>query len=358
MAYGSPLTELKPANEILIGNSLNMNQGINKDPKSETSYDNQTQQQISFASNTEIDPLTIDLQSCQLNFCVKEGEPVTFSVDCEGTDPNMIVTCTMVESPQGAVFTIDKGNPTKGIFYFFPKTAGFYEASFQTKVLYCPPNLNECFDNQKRTVQIQAKPDCGNKQFEFYNGDIDLLPFPRLGSILKGLPAVEFWYSAIYKDMFTYKEDDQIFWSYTKSDPPQLTNKDLNQNIIDCDSSLTVKVNILFPDNPNAQLNPAEKKEWFRFTLALANHEVGHVKIIKEGYYGNYDGKWEHKGGFNGIMEKVIGLTTERALEEIAIRETETQLAHDKYDEDTKHGTTTDPNHSPFGPAKLTLFQK
>jgi hypothetical protein len=99
-------------------------------------------------------------------------------------------------------------------------------------------------------------------------------------------------------------------------------------------------------------------REWFRFTLALANHEVGHAKIITEGYYGNYEGEWEHKGRFNGTIKNVLGLTTERAIEEIAKRETQTQQAHDKYDEDSMHGTTTDPNYSPIGPAKLTLLQK
>jgi hypothetical protein len=356
ITYGSFGPDVTPDNGSHIAHSLNLNQDILNQGSSESRYYNE-KSLISFANNSEYDFLTVDPQSCQSNFCVKEGEPVTFSVNCNGTDSNMIVTCNMTDGPQGSVYISDTRNPAKGIFYYLPKEAGFYEVSFQTKVLYCPPNLTECFDNQMRTAQIHVKPDCGDKQFEYYRGDIDLLPFPKYGSILKGLPALEFWYSATYKDMFPENEDDKIFWAYTKSDPPELQSNYSKQDMIDCDSLLRIDVNILFPGNPSGQLNPAELREWFRFTLALANHEVGHVKIIKEGYYGNYDGKWEHKGGFNGIIEKVLGLTTERALEEIAIRETQTQQAHDKYDEDTNHGTTADPNYSPFGPAKLALFQ-
>ncbi|HEU5121151.1 MAG TPA: hypothetical protein VFT71_09190 [Candidatus Nitrosocosmicus sp.] len=353
ITYGSFVVDTKPETGPPTAHSLN--QDMNKHETKENRYFNE-KSLISFANSSKDDSLIKDPQSCQSNFCAKEGEAVTFSVNCKGTDSNMIVACIMTDSPQGAVFILDERNPAKGIFYYLPKEAGYYEVSFQTKVLYCPPDLTECFDNQMRTAQIHVKPDCGDKQFEYYRGDIDLLPFPKYGSILKGLPALAFWYSATYKDMFPKNEDDKIFWAYTKSDPPELQSKHSKHNIIDCDSLLRIDVNIAFPGNPQAQLNPAEIREWYRFTFALANHEVGHVKIIKEGYYGNYEGKWEHKGGFNGIIKKVLGLTTERALEEIAKRETQTQQAHDKYDEDTIHGTTTDPKYSPFGPAKLAFF--
>jgi hypothetical protein len=153
--------------------------------------------------------------------------------------------------------------------------------------------------------------------------------------------------------MFAGKKNGEIFWASTKSDPPEMEGKLSKQNTIDCDTLLIIDINIVFPGNPQAQLNPAEIREWNRFTLALANHEMGHVKIIQEGYYGNYSGKWETKGGFDGIMQRVFGLTPQRALEEITIRENQTQQAHDKYDEDTLHGTTSDPKYSPFGPAKL-----
>lgn len=356
ITYGSFASDVKPDNGSQTGHPLDLNQNITNYKSSESRYYNENSL-ISFANDSEDDSLIKDPSNCQSNFCVMEGQPVSFSVNCKGTDSNMIVTCIMTDSPQGAVYISDARNPAKGIFYYLPKETGYYEVSFQTKVLYCPPNLTECFDNQMRTAHIHVKPDCGDRQFEHYRGNINFLPFPKYGIILKGLPALELWYSAIYKDMFPENEDDKIFWAYTKSEPPELQSKYPKQNMIDCDSILMVDINILFPGNPSGQLNPAELREWFRFTLALANHEVGHVKIIKEGYYGNYDGKWEHKGGFNGIIEKVLGLTTERALEEIAIRETQTQQAHDKYDEDTNHGTTADPNYSPFGPAKLALFQ-
>lgn len=334
-----------------IGDMLKLNQDVNNREKSESSK-NEGKPQISFGNKKEFVAVADD-EICESNFCVKEGEPVTFPVRCDGTDPNTIVTCIMTIGPLGAEFTSDTGNHTMGIFYFLPKIAGFYEASFQTKVLSCPPYLIACFNSPINTANIQVKPDCGNKQFELYNGDIDLLPFPRPGSILKGLPAVESWYLATYKDLFTDQRSGEIFWANTKSDPPELKGNLSKQNTIDCNSRLIIDINTVFPGNPQAQLNPAESREWARFTSALAQHEIGHVKIIQEGYYGNYDGKWERKGGFNGIMQKVFGLTPERALQEIALRESQTQQAHDKYDDDTIHGTTTNLKYSPFGPAKL-----
>ena len=365
VTYGSLIPDVQLENLTWISDledipqiydMLKLNQDVNNPEKSESSEDG-GEPQITFVNKTEFAPLAVD-EVCESNFCVKEGEPVTFPVNCHGTDPNMIVTCIMTEGPQGAEFTSGTGNLTMGTFYFFPKNAGFYEASFQTKVLYCPPYLIGCFDTPISTAHIQVKPDCGNKHFELYNGDIDLLPFPRPGSILKSLPAVEAWYLATYKDILTHGSSDEIFWAVTKSDPPVFKGKLSVQNTIDCNSRLIIDINTAFPGNPQAQLNPAEIREWDRFTSALAEHERGHIKIIQEGYYGNYEGKWERKGGFNGIMQKVFGLTSERALEEIAIRENQTQQAHDKFDYDTMHGTTTDLNYSPFGPAKLILPPK
>lgn len=43
--------------------------------------------------------------------------------------------------------------------------------------------------------------------------------------------------------------------------------------------------------------------------------------MIQEYSYGNYIHNWEHKGGFNGFMQKIIGLIPGKALEEIAVRE-------------------------------------
>jgi hypothetical protein len=334
-----------------IGDMLKSNQDVRNPEKSESSED-EGKPQISFGNKTEFAALAVD-EICESNFCVKEGEPVIIPVRCEGIDPNTIVTCIMTIGPRGAEFTSGAGNPTRGIFYFLPMKAGFYEASFQTKVLYCPPYLMACFNSPINTAHIQVKPDCGNKQFEFYNGDIDLLPFPRPGNILKDLSAVESWYLATYKDILTDKKSGEIFWAGTISDPPELKGNLSEQNTIDCNSQLIIDINIVFPGNPQGQLNPSETRVWDQFRLALANHEMGHVKIIQEGYYGNYDGKWEHKGGFNGIMQKIFGLTPERALEEISIRENQTQQAHDKYDADTLHGAIADPKYSPFGPTKL-----
>jgi hypothetical protein len=135
ITYGSFGSEVKPYNGSQTAHSLDLNQNIINYKSSESRYYNENSL-ISFANNSEDDSLIKDPQTCQSNFCVMEGEPVTFSVNCEGTDSNMIVTCIMTDGPQGAVYISDARNPAKGIFYYLPKEAGYYEVSFQTKVLY------------------------------------------------------------------------------------------------------------------------------------------------------------------------------------------------------------------------------
>lgn len=61
-------------------------------------------------------------------------------------------------------------------------------------------------------------------------------------------------------------------------------------------------------------------------------HEDRHVDIIKNGYEG--------KGGFNGVIEEIIGQTDEDAKAILDQRDMDTQTTHNDYDAKTRHRAT------------------
>ena len=92
------------------------------------------------------------------------------------------------------------------------------------------------------------------------------------------------------------------------------------------------------PNFPGVKkLGQGAQDEWKNFILALKAHEDGHVNIIMNGYNG--------KGGYNGVIDDMVGKTDAEAINILTVERTlATQAASDEYDFATSHGPTLDIN--------------
>ncbi|MGD9672114.1 MAG: DUF922 domain-containing protein [Candidatus Nitrosocosmicus sp.] len=282
---------------------------------------------------------------CEVDYCVKRGESLEIKLTCGGTHPGMIVTCVMINGPKGSKFVSSNGNSVEGTMTWkSPNPPGSYEASFQSKVLFCPPELPSCIDSPILLLKINVdKSQCNSKNNVRYFSDLDPLWIDQIfgTSAIISLAQVKDAHFTINGEIL------DGLWAFTESKDPRVHWKiDPKSKTVDCGTFTYIEIikhfPILEPVILDAHLSISERNEWNRFIKALHFHEDNHIKIIKEGYQG--------LGGFNGITNEIIGKDQQTAINLILQRENETQAAHEQYDTDTNHGIN---EFTPYGPAEL-----
>jgi hypothetical protein len=117
----------------------------------------------------------------------------------------------------------------------------------------------------------------------------------------------------------------------TSSAPPKVRPVLDDQGLVTCGTKMSVSITKDMPDFPGIKkLSSAAQQEWNRFIQSVDMHENNHVDIIKNGYEG--------KGGYNGIIEQMIGKTPAEANRILTQAGLDTQAAHDLYDAATQNG--------------------